>query len=210
MSKSLSVASVIEKNRLSSDTPWLICLDIDVVDPDTLATVETLHVVRNTEAITFNGFEYTPASFDIELKEEAGTQQTVSLAMNDYTLAVQERMQKYAGGVGFGVAIMVVNADQLDAPPEIVENFEVVGSSSANYVCSFTLGAENNITKAFPRRRQTKDYCQWRYKGDDCGYTGSMPTCDLSLNGSNGCKAHQNVVHFGAFPGINTRDVRYG
>jgi len=210
MTKSLSVASVVEKNRLSSDTPWLICLDIDVVDPDTLATVETLHIVRNTEAINFNGREYTPANFDIELKEEAGTQQSITLAIRDYTLTVQQRMQKYAGGVGFGVAIMVVNADALDAPPEIVENFEVTAASSANYVCTFTLGAENNLSKTFPRRRQMKDYCQWRYKSEECGYTGSMPSCDLSLNGANGCKAHQNVVHFGAFPGISSRDTNYG
>lgn len=210
MTKSLSVASVIEKNRISSDTPWLICLDIGVIDPDSMSVVETMHIVRNTEAITFNGHEYVPSSFDIELKEESGTQQSVSLSINDYSLAVQQRMQKYAGGVGFTVAIMVVNADQLDAPPEVIENFEVVGANSANYVCAFTLGAENNITKTFPRRRQTKDYCQWRYKGPDCGYTGSLTSCDLSLNGANGCKAHQNVIHFGAFPGINTRDARYG
>jgi hypothetical protein len=210
MTKSLSVASVIEKNRIASDTPWLICLDIAVIDPASAATVETLHVVRNTEAITFNGFTYTPANFDIQLKEEAGTQQTVELVIRDYTLAVQQRMQQYGGGIGFTVAISVVNAGNLAAPPEVVENFEVVGASSANYVCSFTLGAENNLTKTFPRRRQTKDYCQWRYKGAECGYTGALPTCDLSLNGANGCKAHDNVIHFGAFPGINTRDINYG
>jgi len=210
MTKSLSVASVIEKNRLSSNTPWLICLDIEVVDPITSDTVETLRVVRNTEAVTFNGHEYAPASFDITLKEDAGNQQTVELSMRDYTLTIQQRMQRHAGGVGFRVAIMVVNADNLDAPPEIIENFEVVGAGSANYDCTFSLGAENNITKTFPRRRQTKDYCQWRYKGEECRYTGPMPSCDLSLNGPNGCAAHQNVVRFGAFPGINTRDINYG
>ncbi len=210
MTKSLSVASVIEKNRLSSDTAWLICLDIDVIDPASAGLVETIHIVRNTEAITFNGFDYQPASFDIELKEESGTQQSIKLTIRDYTLAVQQRMQDYAGGVGFGVAITVVNADALSQPPEIVENFEVIGAESASYACTFTLGAENNISKTFPRRRQTKDYCQWRYKSEECGYTGSMPSCDLSLKGMNGCGAHQNVVHFGAFPGINGRDVNYG
>jgi phage-related protein len=210
MTKSLSVASVIEKNRLSSDTPWLICLDIDVVDPHTSDVVETLHVVRNTEPITFNGFEYAPASFDIELKEESGAQQSIKLTMRDYTLAVQQRMQNYGGGVGFTVTIMVVNGDALAQPPEVVEYFEVVSAEASNYACAFTLGAENNITKTFPRRRQTKDYCQWRYKSEECAYTGSMPSCDLSLKGANGCAAHQNVIHFGAFPGINGRDVNYG
>lgn len=210
MTKSLSVASVIEKNRISSDTPWLICLDIDVVDPNTASIVETLHLVRNSEAITFNGHEYQAMSFDIELKEESGSQQNIKLSIKDYTRAVQQRMQDYGGGVGFSVTVMVVNAGNLAAPAEIAEYFEVVGADSGSYTCNFTLGAENNITKTFPRRRQTKDYCQWRYKSEDCGYTGTLPSCDLSLKGANGCAAHQNVIHFGAFPGINGRDVNYG
>lgn len=210
MTKSLSVASVIEKNRLSSDTPWLICLDIAVNDPATGTVVETLHIVRNTEAIVYNGFTYAPGNFDIELREESGVQNNIKLAIRDYTLAVQQRMQNYGGGVGFSVAIMVVNAAALTVAPEVIENFEVVGAESSNYVCTFTLGAENNVTKTFPRRRQAKDYCQWRYKGDDCGYTGALPSCDLSLKGPNGCVSHQNVIHFGAFPGINGRDVNYG
>lgn len=210
MSKSLSVASIIEKNRISSEVPWLICLDIDVIDPITSALIETLHVVRNTEDVTFNGFTYTAAAFDIELKEEAGVQNGIRLTMQDYSLVVQKRMQEYAGGVGFTVTIFVVNAAALAQPPEIIEYFEVIAAESANYTVSFTLGAENNVTKTFPRRRQTKDYCQWRYKSEECGYTGANPSCDLSLKGPNGCGAHQNVVHFGAFPGINGRDVNYG
>jgi hypothetical protein len=210
MTKSLSVASVIEKNKISSDVPWLICLDIDVIDPDTGEVVETGHYVLNTEQIEFNGHSYIPASFDIELKEESGAQQNVRLSFRDYSLTIQRKMQQYGGGVGFTVAVMVVNAGALNQPPEIVENFEVVGAESSNYSCSFMLGAENNVTKIFPRRRQMKDYCQWRYKSEECGYTGSLPSCDLSIKGANGCSVHQNVVHFGAFPGINSRDVSYG
>ena len=210
MSTSLSIASIIEKNRISSEVPWLILLDIAVVDPATLMTVETLHLARNVDPVTFNGVTYAPAAFDISLKSEAGSQQEISLSIKDYTLAVQQRMQDYGGGIGFNVTVMVVNAGNLGQNPEVAEYFQVTAAETANYECSFTLGAENNITKAFPRRRQSKDYCQWRYKGPECGYTGSMPSCDLSLKGPNGCKAHQNVVHFGAFPGINSRDFRYG
>jgi phage-related protein len=210
MSTSLSIASVIEKNRLSSDVPWLICLDIDVIDPASMAVVETMRLVRNTEAITFNGFDYVPSNFDIELKSSSGEQQTVSVSINDYSLAIQKRMQDYGGGVGFKVSVMVVNAGNLAQPPEIIEYFEVVGASSNNYACSFTLGAENNLTKTFPRRRQMRDFCQWRYKSAECGYTGSVPTCDLSLQGPNGCATHDNVVRFGAYPGLSGRDSRYG
>lgn len=211
MSKSLSVASVIEKNRLSSDVPFLVCLDIRVIDPATQAHVETLHLVRNDEALAFNGFDYQPFLFDIELKQEAGAMGTVSLALTDYTQAVQGRMQAYGGGVGFLVTIMVVNAGALDQPPEVVEDFEVIGASAANYVCTFELGVESALARTFPRRRQARDFCQWRYKdAATCGYTGALPKCDLTLQGANGCGAHGNTIRFGAFPGINSNGARYG
>jgi hypothetical protein len=210
MAKSLSVATVLEKNKLSSDTPFLITLDIDVVNPDTGGVVETGRYVRNSEAITLNGNTYEPAAFDIELREEAGAMQTVNLSIKDYTRAIQQKMQLYGGGIGFGVTVSVVNAGNLAHPPEVQEFFEVVGADSSNYVCNFTLGAENTVAKTFPRRRQTRDYCQWRYKGQECGYSGNLPSCDLTLKGPNGCQAHGNAIRFGAFRGINTRDMNYG
>lgn len=210
MAKSLSVATILEKNKLSSDKAFLVTLDIDVINPDTGAVVEHARFVRNTEAVTINGANYEPANFDIQLKEESGQLQTVVLSITDYSRAVQQRMQAYGGGVGFGVVICIVSAGNLNAPPEVQEFFEVVGSDSSQYVCNFTLGAENSITKAFPRRRQTRDYCQWRYKDPRCGYTGTLASCDLTLKGANGCEAHGNAPRFGAFRGINIRDTRYG
>ncbi|PLC44568.1 hypothetical protein C0Q88_07770 [Ralstonia pickettii] len=211
MSKSLSIATVLEKNKLSSDTPFLVCLDIAVADPATGAQVEMLHIVRNTEAITFNGQVYEPTAFDVELKAESGQQPTVNLTIKDYSKAIQGRLQSYGGGIGFGVTLFVVNAGALDQPPEVVEYFEVVGAQCANYEVSFVLGADSLMAVVFPRRRQTRDFCQWRYKDPNtCGYTGAAPTCDLTLYGQNGCAAHGNVINFGGFPGINQNGVRYG
>lgn len=210
MSKSLSVASILEKNRLSSDVPFLILLDIRAINPDSGELVETLRFVRNTEQVTFEGNPYLPAAFEIEMKEESGQLSEIRLNIADYTRAVQQRMQDYAGGIGFGVTVMVVNSAALTQPVEIKEFFEVVSAEANNYSCSFSLGADNAVTKTFPRRRQTRDYCQWRYKGAQCGYTGELPGCDLTLKGPNGCEAHQNTIRFGAFPGLNTRDVQYG
>jgi hypothetical protein len=210
MSKSLSVASIIEKNLLSSTTPFIPLLDIEVVNPSTGVVVETLHVCRNTENLTFNGVLYTATKFDFELRSEAGAQSAFSLSITDYSKAIQGRMQAYGGGIGFNVTLIVVNAGQLNSPAELVEYFQVVGASAANYVVQFTLGAENALTVTFPKRRQTKDFCQWRYKDPDtCGYAGAMPSCDLTLQGANGCAAHANTQRFGGYPGINSNGIRY-
>lgn len=211
MTKSLSVATVIEKNRISSEVPFLVCLDIRVIDPVTLSTVETLHLVRNDEDVTYNGFEYKAFIFDIELKEEPGSMSPVTLAVTDFSKAVQGRMQAYGGGIGFQVSVMVVNAAALDQAPEVVEDFEVIGASASNYVCTFELGVESALAKDFPRRRQSRDFCQWRYKdANTCGYSGGIATCDLTLKGPNGCGAHGNTIRFGAYPGVNSNGARYG
>lgn len=207
--KSLSVASVIEKNKLSSASPWLIALDIQVIDPNTGQLVETLYVVRNSEPIQFNGNTYQEASFDLELKEQANATPTVQLTFNDYTQALQARMQAYGGGVGFNVTAYIVNAGNLAQGPELIEYFEVVGASAQQYVCTFTLGAENTVMQTFPRRMQTRDYCQWRYMSPECGYTGPNPSCDLSFTGPNGCRAHNNTINFGGFPSLNSNNLQY-
>jgi phage-related protein len=119
-------------------------------------------------------------------------------------------MEIYGGGVGFKVVVGVLNTGRLSAPPEVQEFFEVMSASASEYVVSFTLGAENPLSKIFPRRLQVKNFCAWRYKDPStCGYSGGLSSCDLTLNGVNGCKAHNNEANFGAFPGINNAGSAY-
>lgn len=209
-STSLSVASVLEKNRLDSDVPLLVAVDIEVVNPTTGSYVETIRLVRNSEQIVFNGNPYQPAIFDISFGAEASSQPAVQMSINDFTGAVQARMEEYGGGVGFGVTMYVVNVGALAQGPEIQEVFEVTGASAKEFRCSFQLGADNETMKTFPRRRQTKDYCQWRFRdAGTCGYTGADLTCDLTLQGPNGCATKSNTIRFGAYPGLNGNGFRY-
>lgn len=209
MTTPLSIASVVEANRLSSGVPFLCLLDIEVVNPATGVVVTTLHVARNPENVVFQSVTYTAGMFDITLKTEAGKGAEVSLNVTDYTQAIQALMEEYGGGIGSNVTFYLVNGANLAQGAEIVEFFQIVGASSSEYRHNFVLGAENTLMQTFPRRRQTRDFCQWRYKSVDCGYTGGLATCDLSLQGPNGCAAHSNALNFGAFPGLNSNGYRY-
>lgn len=212
MANTLSIATVLEKNRLDSDVPFLIALDIDVVDPSTGSTVEQLRVVRNDENLTINTQVYTGARFDITFSAESGAQPSVNLSISDISGAIQARMEQYGGGVGFKVTMKIINAGDLNSPPDIEEYFEVLTAQAADYRCEWSLGAENEVTKPFPRRTQRKDFCQWRYKSAECGYptNGPLPTCSLKLQGENGCAEHGREISFGGFPGINSNGFRYG
>jgi hypothetical protein len=203
MAERISVASIIEKNRIGSDVPYLAFLDISVIDPTTNGLVETLHYVNNTENITRQGVLYTAVQFSLELKTEVGTQPQISLTMLDYARLVIQRMQDYCGGTGFPVTVIITNSAALNDVPEIQEYFEVVSASADNYSVSWTLGTENALTRQFPRRMQRRDFCQWVYRdGNTCRYSGSLGACDRTMHGPLGCKAHENVLNFGGYPNL--------
>ena len=209
MSTNLSLASIVEANRLASEVPFLCLIDLEVVNPDTGAVVIVVHVVRNSEDITFNGNLYTAGSFDIQVKYEAGKMASVNLSVTDYTQHIQSLMEQYGGGIGSNVTLYVVNAANLAQGPEIQEFFQITSAVSSEYQQQFTLGAENVLMQTFPRRRQTKNFCSWRFKSPECGYTGSVATCDLTLQGVDGCESKSNSINFGAFPGLNGNGFRY-
>jgi lambda family phage minor tail protein L len=56
-----------------------------------------------------------------------------------------------------------------------------------------------------PRRLALRYACWWKYKSADCGYTGALPTCNLTLGD---CYAHfygnPAGLPFGGFPGLTT------
>jgi len=206
--KSLSVNTVIEKNKLGGGEPFLICMEVDIKDGDTI--VETLRIVRNNEDIEYQGNVYAAYPFDLNLNAEAGAIPRVTVTARDITRAIQGRLQNYKGVVGSDVRLFVVNAGNLAQPPEITEFFVITSTSTSGYDISIELGAENTLALPFPRRRQMRDRCNWKYKSAECGYTGALSSCDLSLQGDNGCAQHSNTLNFGGFPGIRSNGARYG
>ena len=202
MARHLSAASAIDRSRLSSSTAWLILLKLEIADPNTRQTVETVHLVANDEDITFDGNLYTAANFVINIDQGQNQAPSVTLVAQDQTGMIERKIEDYAGGVMSQVVMMVVNSDRLEHEPEIENTFDVVSSSAKDGVVSFELGSENPLTIQFPKHTQMKDRCSWRYKGYGCEYAGPMGSCDYTLDGPNGCRAHDNVERFRGQPGL--------
>lgn len=210
MSNNYSLASVINKNRVDSDVPMLVALKIDVVNPDTRDVVETLRVVANNEDIDIKGEAYTAAPFDVSLEESSESLPTMSITIVDITQTIQQYMQEYKGGNGSTVTMMFFFAPSVTVEhieSEYVFDIKSSKSDSENYSITWEIGAENPLTLPLPARYQMKERCQWRYKGEECGYTGPIASCDLSLEGVNGCRAHGNQKRFGGLPGIQVKNV---
>lgn len=204
MARHLTVASAIDKNKIASENAWLILCTIEVRD-EFGQPVETLRIVKNNEDIVYQGETYTAAEFNIDFESAANEEPSMKFSALDPTGAIRDRMEDYDGGVGFGVTLTIVNTGNLDAPPEIEEEFDVLTASAPGVNVSWTLGAENPLKYQFPYRRQYRDRCPWVFKSPRCGYAGAATHCDFTLNGPNGCRVKNNVRNFGGFPALRSQ-----
>lgn len=204
MAHSFTLGSIETKNKIASDAAFLVAIEVDVRGLNDTVPVETLFLVSNNEDRILNGITYAAYPFAVEFKYEAGSQGSVKVMAKDISRDLQARMQTYNGGVGFDVRLKIFHQNNLELPPEFEEQFRVIRASSADYVVTWELGAENLLDRQFPARRQFRDRCGWAYKGAECRYSGGIATCDYTLSGSNGCKAHNNAINFGGFPGLKS------
>lgn len=206
--KNTSIAAAINKSAVHSEVVWLLIVELDVVDLETGEVVETIRAAKNSEAVTINDNVYEAAAFDFSIEEKENQLPELSLSMSDPYLVFTSYLEKYQGLRGSKFRIATVNSEEFDLKPAFY-NFSVTNASAdtENYVARLNLGIPNQLSQKFPARRQTKLRCQWRYKSEDCGYTGEKPSCDLSLEGPNGCKVHGNVRNFGGYPSIQVRNL---
>lgn len=206
--KNLSIASVIEANKISSANAIALAMDIDIVDPITLNFVERLRFVNYATDLTIKGKLYNKANFDLELKENAGEIQNIQLSVQDQAGILMPYLKKYRGGVRSRVLISIISVqpDNTTALIDFSEMFDVISSSAADYVVSIEIGAENPLTRLFPARTQMRDRCSFRYKSPECGHFNAA-SCDLTLTGDNGCRVKGNQARFGGYPSITVQQI---
>jgi hypothetical protein len=199
----VSLATAIDKGRLASTVVYLALLEIDVLDPTSRLVVETIRLAHNNENHEFRGETYIRMPFEFEVRRAKGEMPTISLTITDHSQAIQARLQESSGGVDFPVRLLIVSTANPDSP-ELVENFTILSATarSSDYAVTFEIGAENPLALRFPPRLMRRNRCEFRFRGPDCGYTGSAPTCDYSLDGPNGCAVKGNALNFGGFRGI--------
>lgn len=202
--KNLSIASVIEKNKISSENSLVVALDIDIINPENGVKVDRIRLVDYVCNLTIGSNEYVKFPFEIDFKEESGEVQNLTLSLQDQSGVVMPYLREYRGGIGSKVLVRLVTVtpDNKSAIVDFSEVFDVVGSGSSEYVITFELGSENPLSKLCPNRTQMRDRCSFRYKSCECGYKGDLESCDLSLFGKNGCRAHKNSKRFGGYPAI--------
>lgn len=207
MPRHLTVETVIETNKIASATPFLELVEIEIKDAAG-AHVEWIRLAKNSEPVEFEGNLFHESNFSVSVSQNVGEEPSVTITARDITGVIREYMERYDGGVGLPIRYIIANADRLDKPAELSEDFTIIGATSpAPFEVQFTLGAESPLRLRFPISIQERDRCRFKYKGARCKYAGAMPTCDYTRDGANGCVAHNNKANFGGFPGLRPLSI---
>ena len=183
----LSEASIIEKNKLSTDGVWLLALEAQIPE-------NTLYLVNNTEDVTLGGQRYVAFPFSLEdITEDGKELPNVKLTVSNVTGTIQHYVEENNGLGGCKVIIRVFHTDIPDAA-EVEEYFVVTGVTCDVEWVTFTLGTDFSFTRRFPPVRMMKDYCQFKFKGVECGYRGAAQQCNKTLKR---CRELGNNIRFG-------------
>ena len=209
----LSLASNLERHKLASGEPWLLLLDLEWpgdVDPN--ATQQHVRLVRDLDERVFDAQDgqgpqtYVPFNFemgDVTVTGNGSVPETEIKASN-VLRSLQTTIEQFGGVVGANVFLYVVNAANPAGEAELSLAFTVKQTVCDPKQVTFRLGAPNPLRRNFPLHMYRPNFCMWTYKGVQCGYAGPMPTCSHTIEGETGCKAHDNLVRIGTFPGIDT------
>lgn len=183
----LSEASIIEKNRLTTDGVWLLAIEAQIPG-------NTLYLVNNTENVTLGGKEYTAFPFSLEdITEDGKELPNVKLTVSNVTGTIQHYVEENNGLGGMKVVLRVYHTRIPDVA-EVEEHFVVTGVTCDVEWVTFTLGTDFSFTRRFPPVRMMKDYCPFKFKGIECGYKGSAQKCNKTLKR---CRELGNSTRFG-------------
>ena len=196
----LSAIAKREKNKLSTDSAFLILLDIVLGD-------EVARICYNTENITWNGNVYQAFPFDLgDIREKTdGSDPSVTVKVDNVSQALQYLVEDADGANGTEVILRVVNTLAMEnTAPELEERFVVTKTDVNQQYITFTLGTEYSARTRRPVRRYMKSSCPFKYKGVQCAAVSSYGTCNHTLTD---CRLRNNSQRFGGFQGIDQKGV---
>lgn len=190
-----------------TDEPWLILFEIAISGTD------YYRLVKYTQPVTWAGKTFNPFPVDLgEFKTDAdGTLPSVQITVSNITREVEQAMDDNDGLADKTVTIYIVHKDFLDDPRMAAVYRAKIGSSSYDSRAAvFSLVFPGLMNAPHPPSRYSRNRCRWVYKSAECGYLGTLATCnktltDCVIHGDDDDTAGRAVLHplrFGGQPGI--------
>ena len=204
MPLSISTEAKIEKNKLGSNDPWLLMLEIQYYTGGS-----PIRLVWNTEQVVWKSYTWYPASFVLGDQEESqdGAIPVVNLGVIDLERQLIPLVDFYDGGLGAIVNVFIVHSNYLNnATSEFEAQFEIIGVNiQHDGTITFKLGAEDLTSRRSHPHFFMAAYCRYNeFKGTLCGYSGGETDCDRTLTR---CRELNNASRFGGFPGMGRMGI---
>jgi len=209
--KSLTSNLIAARNALAGSAPWIWLVKLEIYYGGSLQ--DTYYWTSCDVDVEWDNqtWEAFPLAVSLPEESEGGGAPQGELALGNADRVAQALLDSYGGLVGSKVTLYLVNHDYLSNTADKLEfSFEVLEAFESAPAVRLALGSPADIQGIYlPGRKLLPDYCQWKYKEDGCYEGDSKPSgfahddedCDKTLNGTKGCKYHNNAGRFGAFPG---------
>lgn len=200
--RTISSTVIEEKNKLATDSVWLICAMITIP-----GVTEPIRLVRNTDAITWRGETWLPFPFEIDEITETSKNELprVDIRVGNVNRTIEAYLEDYDvyvktnGPQRIQVSVYVVNTNDLaNTTPATEYNFHLKQPKANAKWATFSLGAINTFMRRVPQGRTLRNVCRFKFKGARCGYSGAATSCNKTLTT---CRSLNNSTRFGGFPG---------
>lgn len=199
----LQLASILEKNKISNPTAFIVLLEIIIP-----GIAEPIRVCYNNEDISWDGHTWLAFPFELgEITEDRSELPSVNLKVSNINKAISGYLEQTKGGTGATVVIRVVNSANLAATePDLEEIFAVQGVTADTNYASFKLGADTAATLRRPFGIYQGRHCRNKFKDVKCGYNGPETVCDKMFDR---CKELDNSARWNAEFGITGKFYKY-
>lgn len=191
MPETLPSSAYATVNSLAPQSALLTLLEL------TLPDASVVRLVDGLDAVTYAGNLYSPLQMSLATSSSRREElPTLDIRIDNATRALQADIELYNGLNGATVVLRWIPSSDM-TEPWISREYQVMGCECTEAHIIFHLGATNPYRQRCPRRRVLRDFCAWRFKSEECGYTGAATTCAKSLAA---CTALANIARYGGFP----------
>lgn len=206
MPKSVPPEFNTEKNKLKNRPVHLFTLY--AYDGST-----NLYLNDSPADVTFNGQTYSrfPITFDVIGENNAGQIDQINVTLGNVSRLIQGYLEQYDLRRK-KVSIKTVWLDQLGDTDNLIDDIYYIDSYTADQDnVGLVLTSKFDVLDiSLPLRHYSRNYCQWKFKGTECGYAGADSTCKKTKADCKARAGGSNFARFGGFPSIQPNRVVLG
>ena len=166
-----------------------------------------LYLVGYDEDVVYDSATYSrfPITHEFIGENNQGQIDQVKVRLANVSRLIQLYLEQYDFR-GKKVIIRTVWVNQLADPDAHIDDIFYIDNYTADQTnVEFSLtGKFDVLGMDLPARRYARNYCSWKFKSSECGYTGAETECGKTQQR---CKQLNNYQRFGAFPSVPTRRI---